>query len=472
VLCSTLEARGRLKSDTAALALVVALGVLLAPGAATAHEIPASVTVQVFVKPEGAGLRVLVRAPLEAMRDIDFPLRDGTFLDLERAAPHLDDAARLWIADALTLVEDGARLGAPRRVLTRAALPSDRSFLDYDTALGHITEPALPPDTRVPWNQAMLDVLLEYDIASDESRFSIRPAFDRLGLRVNTVLRFLPPGGTVRAFQLSGDPGLVRLDPRWHQAAFHFTRLGFLHILDGTDHLLFVLCLVIPFRRFRPLVLIVTSFTVAHSITLMASALDVAPGVLWFPPLVETLIALSIVYMALENVVFALREGEPVDVRRRLAIAFGFGLVHGFGFSFALRETLQFAGAHLVTSLLAFNVGVELGQVLALAVFVPALYLLFRYVVVERTGAIILSALVAHTAWHWMTERGSELGEFGWPAPDAVFLLWTLRLLLAVMIVGGVAWLVGSMPSVASASRRKTSTAETRPSEAGSHEVE
>src|SRR6185503_13712210 len=150
---------------------------------------------------------------------------------------------------------------------------------------------------------------------------------------------FLPPGGPVRAFELDGDPGLVRLDPRWHQAALRFVALGFRHILGGTDHLLFLLCLVIPFRRLRALVLVVTSFTLAHSITLIASAYDLAPGVLWFPPLIETLIAMSIVYMALENIV------SP-RLTRRWLITFAFGLVHGFGFSFALRESLQFAGSH------------------------------------------------------------------------------------------------------------------------------
>ena len=87
-------------------------------------------------------------------------------------------------------------------------------------------------------------------------------------------MRFLPPDGAVRAFEYTGDPGLVRLDPRWHQSALRFVRLGFEHILDGIDHLLFLFCLVIPFRRFGQLVLIVTSFTVAHSITLIASAFE------------------------------------------------------------------------------------------------------------------------------------------------------------------------------------------------------
>src|SRR5262245_63625696 len=128
---------------------------------------------------------------------------------------------------------------------------------------------------------------------------------------------------------------MVDLDPSGFQAAVRFVGLGFRHILDGTDHLLFLLCLVIPVRRLRSLVLVVTSFTLAHSITLIASAFDVAPGALWFPPLVETLIAVSIVYLALENIL-----SPRVD---RWRIAFAFGLVHGFGFAFGLRETRQFA---------------------------------------------------------------------------------------------------------------------------------
>src|SRR5205823_11094762 len=142
-----------------------------------------------------------------------------------------------------------------------------------------------------------------------------------------------------------------------------------------------------------------------HSITLIASAYNLAPDALWFPPLIETLIATSIVYMALENIVFS---GVPPpasrQLKRRWLITFGFGLVHGFGFSFALRQTLQFAGTHLLTSLLSFNIGVELGQLLVLVVLIPALGLLFRYVVAERLGTIILSTIVAHTAWHWMTD--------------------------------------------------------------------
>jgi hypothetical protein len=318
------------------------------------------------------------------------------------------------------------------------SLPSDKSFASYEEALAHVTGPPLPDNTELYWNQGLLDVLFEFPIQSDRSEFAIHPAFERLGLRVTTVLRFIAPGGVVRAFEMHGDPGLVRMDPRWHQAALRFVELGFWHILDGIDHLLFLLCLVIPFRRFRPLILVVTSFTVAHSITLIASAYDIAPDALWFPPLVETLIAMSIVYMALENIVAA-------NLRRRWLITFAFGLVHGFGFSFALRETLQFAGDHLLTSLLSFNVGVELGQILVLVLFIPALQLMFRYAVAERIGTIILSALVAHTGWHWMIERGDQLRQFRFQMPvfDALFLASAIRWLMLILIVAALAWVVG-----------------------------
>ncbi len=415
-------------------AVTLALGLA---ASAPAHEIAPEVTVQGFLKPEGQHLHLLLRVPLVALRDVDYPTRERGYLDLVRAQPVLENAARRWIVDPLEVFENDARLRAPRIVAIRVSLPSDRSFGTYEDAAAHLGGAPLDADEELPWPQGMLDVWLEYAIESPASRFSIHPAFAPLGLRVVTVLRFLPPGGGVRAFELAGDPGLVRLDPRWHQAALSFVALGFSHILDGTDHLLFLLCLVIPFRRWRALVLIVTSFTVAHSVTLIASAFGFAPDAQWFPPLVEALIAASIVYMALENIV-------GPRLRRRWIITFAFGLVHGFGFSFALRDTLQFAGSHLLTSLLSFNLGVELGQLAVLAVLVPALDLLFRFVVPERVGTILLSALVAHTGWHWMSERWTRWRQFPWewPGVNAALLASVTRWLMAAVIVAGLFWLV------------------------------
>ncbi len=425
----------RFSSATIAAAFALAFAV-----GATAHEIPNDITIQAFLKPEGHRLRLLVRIPLTAMRDFNFPSKaSDPYLDIKGTSAMLPDAATLWVSDFIEIYEGDTKLPKPTVTATRLSLQDDRSFASYAQALAHVTGAPLPEETNVVWNQTIMDAVFEYPIQSDQSRFSVNPdGWWRLGLRVLTVFRFVAPNGAVRAFEFLDAPGLVHLDPRWYQAALNFVHLGFLHILSGTDHLLFLFCLVIPFRRFRSLIPIVTSFTVAHSITLIASAYNLAPDQLWFPPLIETLIAMSIVYMALENIVGA------STVHRRWMITFGFGLVHGFGFSFALRETLQFAGSHMLMSLLSFNVGVELGQLLVLVLMIPMLEGLFRFAVAERMGTIILSALVAHTAWHWMVDRWEVLARFHfqWPVIDAAFLASLLHWLMAIVGLAGVLWLV------------------------------
>jgi hypothetical protein len=415
---------------------IVVTVLLFSASLAHAHDIPNDVSIQAFLKPQGEQLQLLVRVPLKAMRDVAFPERGPGYLDLDKAGSLLPDAATLWVSDYIDIYEGEAKLPKPRVVLTRLSLESDKSFTSYEAALAHVNGARLADDTNVVWSQTMLDVLFEYPIRSANSEFSIRPTWARLGLRVVTALRFLPPGGAVRAFEFDGDPGLVRLDPSWMQALGRFIQSGFLHILDGTDHLLFLACLVIPFRKIRGLIPIVTAFTVAHSITLIASAYDMAPDALWFPPLIETLIAASIVYMAFENIV------GTSSIHRRWVITFVFGLVHGFGFSFALRQTLQFAGTHLLTSLLAFNIGVELGQLLVLIVLVPLLGLLFRYVVAERMGTILLSAIIAHTGWHWMADRWTQLRQYRITLPElnAAFAALALRWAMGIVFLSGLLW--------------------------------
>jgi hypothetical protein len=189
------------------------LFVLWAAATPVAHDIPNDVTVQTFLKPEGQRLRLLVRVPLNAMRDMDYPrpagARNADLLDLASADRSLRDAATLWLSDFLELYENDQSLGAPQVVAVRAALQSDKSFASYEEALAHVTGPPLPDTTEFFWSQGLLDVLFEYPIQSDRSLFSIRPRLARLGIRTLTVLRFLPPGGAVRGFEFSGDPSLV-----------------------------------------------------------------------------------------------------------------------------------------------------------------------------------------------------------------------------------------------------------------------
>ncbi|HEX2726181.1 MAG TPA: HupE/UreJ family protein [Beijerinckiaceae bacterium] len=412
---------------------------------AAAHEPPADVRIAMFVKPAGNRLELVLRVPMAAMQEVDVPTRGPGYLDMSRAEAALRDAVKLWLIDNLEVYENDRSLPAPQIGHARVSLPSDRSFASYDQARRHLDGPRLADDLDLYWSQQLLDVLLAYPIQSERSDFSIRPRVERLGIRVVTALTFLPPQGSPRLFELHGDPGLVRLDPRWYHAALRFVKSGIEHIVEGLDHVLFLLCLVIPFRQLHALVILATSFTVAHSIALVAAVFGFVPDALWFPPLIETLIAATIVYTALENMIGS-------TVRRRWVTAFAFGIVHGFGLSFALRESFQFAGDHLITALLAFNVGVEIGQVLLLIVLVPLLQALFRYVLPERIGVIILSTLVAHTGWHWMTERGEQLLKFPLPTLDAAFIAGAMRalmagLILALLVLLASGWLKRRMPA-------------------------
>jgi hypothetical protein len=141
--------------------------------------------------------------------------------------------------------------------------------------------------------------------------------------------------------------------------------------------------------------------------------------------------------VALENLI-------APNFQRRWKVAFGFGLAHGFAFASALQDSLQFSGDYFLTSLLSFNLGLELGLLAALAVMAIALAVTFRLVVEERMGGIILSLLVAHTAWHWTIDRYSTFRryQFTWPAFDAAFFLIVVRWAMVAVVLGGLAWLI------------------------------
>ena len=411
------------------------LGLFLLPSLTQAHDIPSRVTVHAFVKPEGNQLTALLRIPMEAFSEISFPLRGPGYLQFSEAEFSLNDAARIYITESMHFFENGEELTEKELVATRVSLPSNRSFTSFEEALDNVLSPPLDDSVDLFWRQGELDVLVRYPIASEQSDFSVNPELGTLSNQTTTVLRFLVPGGAERVFNYLGNPGLVILDPRWHQAALRFVDMGFNHILDGLDHLLFLFCLVIPLRSIRALIPVVTSFTIAHSITLISSAFGMAPSALWFPPLIETLIALSIVYMAFENIVGARLE-------HRWMLSFGFGLVHGFGFSFVFSDTLQFAGGHLFSSLLAFNVGVEIGQILVLILVIPLLNILFKFFVKERVGTILLSALLAHSAWHWMLERGFVLNQYQVQMPplDTLFFAALMRWGMLLIVIVAILW--------------------------------
>lgn len=393
---------------------------------ASAHDLPLDRFMNGFVRIEPHRADLVIRVPLDLLRAVRFPMVRGHY-DLAAAGPSITAALDALSSD-LSLWEDGGRL-PPVAAAGRLAPLADRSFEHYNEAVaGVASSPA--PDTKISYELGYFDAHFTYPIVSPNSVFAIESLVGAdLGDTVRLAIRFIPLDRTSRVMMISGGSGRVRLDPTWYEASFGFVKLGVEHILSGIDHMLFLLCLVIPFRRVRPLIPVITAFTLGHSITLIGTAYNLAPVGAWFPPFVEAAIAASIFYMAIENIVGA-------NLRRRWIIAALFGLVHGFGFADILREQLQFAGSYLLVSLVSFNIGIEIGQLAVLCVFVPALALLFRGAMSGRMGIIVLSAIIANVAWQWMIERGEIFWRTPWPqltGPGLMVLArWVLALGLAV----------------------------------------
>lgn len=392
---------------------------------ARAHEFKLDAVINAFVEIEPGEAQLVVRAPLYLFKSVKFPV-NNIEIDVDKSAPAIERALAA-IQQDITLFENGRPLAASHAT-GRLSLPSDRSFESYEQASSHVAEP-LERGTSIYIDQGYVDARISYPIGSPDSEFAIRTTAGReLGDYLKLALRYMPPGEGGRAMVITSTAGTVALNPTWVRAASGFIGLGITHILTGYDHLLFLLCLVIPLRGWRQILTVITIFTVAHSFTLLGSAFNLAPSGSWFPPFVETAIAASIVYMALENIM-------GVNLKRRILITGLFGLVHGFGFSYGLQENFQFAGTHLLVSLFAFNVGIEIGQIMALVVMLPAIALVRRHVLPGRVGMIILSAIVADTGWHWMIDRAQVLWKTPWPRPSAaglaILAFWVLGILLA-----------------------------------------
>jgi len=417
--------------------VLIALWLLLIPIKPEAQVIPNDATFHIFVKPANQKLHLLLRLPLRAMGDFDVPTVDPGFLDLPRIEPALRNIARSGILSQITMYEDNLTLSAPRILAARASLPSDSSFRTYEMAVKHVLGPGLKPGTLLYWQQSLLDVLIEYDIRSDNANFSIDTNFTGRALNVITELKYLPQSGTVRSFEYEGYPGLVRLEPHWHQAAWYFIQSGFTYVFSTLDHWLLLICLVLPFSRVRPMILVTAAFALSHSITLFASAYEVIPTGLWFPSFLQTAIAISIIYAAFENIIGA-------NLVFRWPAAFGFGLVYGFAFNSVITPTLQFAGSYSSLSRLAFNLGLELGFFVALSSIILVLTTIRRLPVNERLGIIIASALIAHTGWHWMREHSAELiqYQFTWPTLDVRLLKVLIKWLMLSLITSAAYWMM------------------------------
>jgi hydrogenase/urease accessory protein HupE len=208
------------------------------------------------------------------------------------------------------------------------------------------------------------------------------------------VREWIEGGETSRPFVLASRV----VPPTRGAVVLQYLGLGYTHILPkGTDHILFVLGIFLLSRRLKPILLQVTSFTVAHTITL---ALTIYGIVSLRPAIVEPLIALSIVYVAVENVFTS--ELSPW----RVALVFGFGLIHGMGFAGVLSE-LGLPRSEFLTALLSFNAGVELGQLTVILAAFLLVGLPFRHKPWYRRRVVIpLSIAIGAVGLYWAVQRG------------------------------------------------------------------
>ncbi|MBD2840652.1 HupE/UreJ family protein [Erythrobacter sp. KMU-140] len=221
----------------------------------------------------------------------------------------------------------------------------------------------------------------------------------------DAIARYVPLDAPVQSFRLTREVpiAVIAAKPdRWAVARDYFV-IGAEHILFGWDHLLFVIALVFLVGGGWAVVTAATAFTVAHSITLVATTLGYT-GLPSRP--VEALIALSIVFLAVE-VMRALREPDRKTWTRRAPwiVAFAFGLLHGFGFAGALAD-IGLPETEIASSLIAFNVGVEAGQLLVIAVLMLLLSLLRRSAASAETPALRLATYgIGITGSFWLFER-------------------------------------------------------------------
>ncbi|MEO8630367.1 MAG: HupE/UreJ family protein [Betaproteobacteria bacterium] len=301
------------------------------------------------------------------------------------------------LADAMHLGQPGAATDyTPLLATVTRGIHISSDGNACEAAPGQLTPPAS--------EGANISIVLDFACAHPPRELVIHDdLFDTLGNDYHTLAKIEWRGGTTQfAFQPDARETHIAIASAGGQSSESvgsFYLLGIEHILTGYDHLLFLLALILRGGNVWSLFKIITAFTIAHSITLALAALNI---VVLPSALVEATIALSIAYVAAENLF--MRKA----VSHRWAVSFVFGLVHGFGFSSVLRE-LGLPKQGLVWALLNFNLGVETGQAVAVLIAVPVLIWLrrFRW---EPRAVMALSVIVLAVGLTLFVERALFTG--------------------------------------------------------------
>jgi hypothetical protein len=256
----------------------------------------------------------------------------------------------------------------------------------------------------------MVDIQLHYEVGpifTYAISNKLNPNLPGQEQTANLILDYSDQGiTTYRVSGLMHEP--IEITGSVTAAASTFIIEGVLHILGGLDHVLFVLCMIIGAHGLRSLLGRVTGFTIGHTITLMLGFFGVAPSGAWFIPSVETAIALSIIFAA-AMAVFRPAEKQNNDLPA-VVVTSAIGLLHGFGFSFMLHQILRIDAPNVWQSLLAFNVGVEIGQLAIVMLVWPFVIALQKMPDRVWIGSrAVLASAAALVAVYWVVERAEAL---------------------------------------------------------------
>lgn len=350
-------------------------------------------------------------------------LEDGKlvhYVDVEQLKHSTDGLASL-AKQGLKLSVDGQEVIAKAEAVRIYKNGTQPDFATLDDAKNAFQkEPSFETfEQKVYVGDTTLDVLLRYTSESAIYQYALSstldPSLPDQDETANLVLDYSPSGVQVfRARGLLHEPVVVTRSV--FDAVITFIKEGVKHILEGLDHVLFVICLVLGAMHIRPLLWRVTGFTVGHSITLSIGFFGFVPTAAWFVPAVEMGIALSIIYVAVVAVLPDLKSGSTSVWQQNknewtvVAVTGLIGLLHGLGFSFVLQNILQVTSPNIWQSLLAFNIGVEIGQLLIVIVAVLVFYLISLLGGrAMRINRFLVAGVCAATACYWVVERGSNM---------------------------------------------------------------
>lgn len=430
-LCNMSSRRSGLGSASSTrllLTLLVPLLIIMGSWKASAHFL-LNLNVRIFhVERVQDGLKLHVRMPMPYLvAGLVGPIQDS---GLPEPAPftinrmeadrlvHLVDIEALrkdptglgeLAADGLTLMEGNGRLQLDVEDVQIHRIGTQPSFATLEEAKAAFKSSSTRelPYPPLYVGDTMVDVKLRVKtpvaVYAYELSSTLDPNLPDQDKTANLILDYGPGGPKIfRAQGLLREP--VTVSRSSFSAVMTFVEEGIRHILEGFDHVLFVLCLVIGAKTLASLAWRVTGFTVGHSITLSAGFFGFVPKGAWFIPAVETAIAISIIYAA-AIAVWPGKKGEPSE-RTMVLVTGAIGLLHGLGFSFVLKNILQVNSPDIWQSLLAFNVGVEIGQLAIVLLVWPALWLLARANL--RSASLVrisIASICAAIAVYWTIER-------------------------------------------------------------------